>query len=86
VEIHRSARKHGVADEDIFHAVANQVGTFDLDPDADPPKILVIGPDRSANVLEVILLDFPDSPLLVIHAMRLTRKFYDLLPREGTTP
>jgi hypothetical protein len=38
VEIHRSAFKHGVAEEDLRHAIDNALGWFDLDPEADPPK------------------------------------------------
>ncbi len=52
----------------------------DLDPDADPPKVLAIGPDRSGNLLEVISLELEGDELMVIHAMRLRAAFYDLLP------
>ena len=30
--------------------------SIDLDPDADPPKVLVIGPDPAGNLLEIIVL------------------------------
>jgi hypothetical protein len=45
VEVHRSARRHGVADQDIRHAIEHPVVVADIDPDADPPKLLAIGPD-----------------------------------------
>ena len=61
------------------HAVDNSVAVADLDPDADPPKVLVIGPDLAGNLLEVVLLDLADD-VLAIHAMALRATFYDLLP------
>ncbi len=58
----------------------------DLEPDADPPKVLAIGPDPAGNLLEVIWLDLA-APELVIHAMDLRLTFYDLLPiGEDPTP
>lgn len=82
MEIHRSARKHKVADDDIEHAVVDALVVADLDPEADPPRVLAIGPDRGGNLLEIIWLELPESQL-VIHAMPLRRTFYDLLPTEG---
>jgi len=82
VEIHSAARRHGVADEDIVHAVANSLTVVDLDPDGDPPRVLAIGPDSAANLLEIIWLELADDAVLVIHAMSLRPVFYDLLPFE----
>ncbi|MFP5333027.1 MAG: hypothetical protein ACLGHX_11810 [Acidimicrobiia bacterium] len=42
MEIHRSARKHGILDAAILHALDNALTIIDLDPDADPPKVLAI--------------------------------------------
>lgn len=81
MEFHASAFKHGVLEEDLRHAVDNALRWFDLDPDADPPKILAIGPDRAGNLLEIIVLDLADERWLVIHAMALRRSFHELLPR-----
>jgi hypothetical protein len=78
VDIHGSALRHGISESDINHALDNAVVVIDLESDADPPKILAIGPDMSTNLLEVILLDLEDG-LLVIHAMPLRPKFHDLL-------
>ena len=82
MEIHRSAHRHGVNDEDVLHAVEHSVVVVDLDPDSDPPKVLVLGPDRAGNMLEVIVLLFADDRRLAVHAMALRKKFYRLL--EGT--
>lgn len=81
MEVHRSARKHGIADETILHAVDGALVVIDLEPNADPPRVLAIGPDESGNLLEIIWLEFPDQAPIVIHAMPLRRAFYDLLPR-----
>ncbi len=83
VEVHRSARRHGVRDDDIRHVIAQPVVVVDVDPDADPPKLLVIGPDRAGNLLEVVMLSLAGDRLLVIRSMPLRRAYYDLLPEGG---
>jgi hypothetical protein len=82
VEIHWSARrKHGIPDAVILHALDNALTVIDLDPEADPPKVLAIGPDRAGNLLEIIWLELAEDVNLVIHAMPLRPTFYDLFPR-----
>ena len=81
MEIHRSARKHGINDTAIRHALEHAITVFDLEPEADPPKVLAIGPDPAANLLEIIWLELEDVDL-VIHAMPLRAQFYDLLPQS----
>ena len=81
VEIHRSASKHGIDDTAIRHALEHAITVFDLEPDADPPRVLAIGPDPAGNLLELIWLELEDTNL-VIHAMRLRPQFYDLLPQS----
>lgn len=60
------ARKHGIADDDITHtvepalAVGEQAGG----------KVLYLGPDRSAKLLEVVSVLRDDGSEIVIHAMR----------------
>ena len=54
VEIHRSARKHGVGDQDVLHAIGHALAYEDAG--ANPDRILVIGPDRAVNLLEVVVL------------------------------
>jgi hypothetical protein len=84
VEIHSSARRHGVEDVDLEHAVSNAMVIVDLDVDADPPKVLCIGPDRAGNLLEIIWIELADERALAIHAMRLRPAFFDLLPPSET--
>ncbi len=82
MEFHRSAGRHGIARDEMLHAINHALVIVDLDPDADPPKGLVIGPRRDGQLLEVIILTLADDRQLVIHAMALRPTFHDLLP-EG---
>jgi hypothetical protein len=81
VEVHRSARKHGITDTAIHHALEHTITVFDLEPDADPPRVLSIGPDPAGNLLELIWLELGDINI-VIHAMPLRAQFYNLLPQS----
>ena len=81
VEVHHSARRHGVTDAAIRHSTAHSLVVVDLDVDSDPPKQLAIGPDQSGNMLEVIVLVLAGNRLLAIHAMPLRQTFHQLLPR-----
>jgi hypothetical protein len=78
VEIHRSARKHGVADEDILHAIDHALVIEDIGE--DPDRWLVLGPDRAINILEVVVLITAEGTQLAIHAM-LMRPIYERLLR-----
>ena len=68
MEVHRSARRHGVADDDILHAAEHAIAWVELDE--DPPRFLLAGPDRAGNLLELVVLE-GDDVVLVIHAMPL---------------
>jgi hypothetical protein len=52
VEFHRSASRHGIAADDVIHAVDHALVVVEMDPDADPPKLLVIGPRQDGRLLE----------------------------------
>lgn len=68
-----SAHRHGIADEDIRHALRNVIGVAD-DPE-DEDVTLFLGPDRAVNLIEVGVLATDDGPL-IIHAMPArTRRF-----------
>jgi hypothetical protein len=68
--IAESARRHGIADEDMLHAVRNAVATEDL----DDGLTMFIGPARDATVLEVGVVDGEDGPVIV-HAMAARPKY-----------
>ncbi len=76
-----SARRHGIEDADIDHAVRHATVVDEVAE--DPLRYLLIGPDRSGNLLEVIVLDRPQGPA-AIHAMALRAKYRRLLPPGGS--
>ena len=75
--IHKSAREHDVADEDIEHAVANAMVIETQDNDAR----LCLGPARDAPLLEVVTIMREDGSELAIHAMTMA-KYGRLLPED----
>jgi uncharacterized DUF497 family protein len=77
VERSTSARKHGVADEDIRHAIDHALAIEDAGE--DPDRWLVIGPDHAENLLEVVVLVTIEGAQLAIHAMRMRAKFGRLI-------
>ena len=64
-----SARKHGVADEDILHAYRNPIRV--LMPD---DLTMFIGPDRSARLLEIGVAS-AEGVEFIVHAMPARNKF-----------
>ena len=72
MEIHPEARKHGIADADIEHAMKNAMA-FEHQDDG---RLLYLGHSRSGAQLEVVKVVGPE---LVIHAMKVTRKHEWLL-------
>lgn len=78
VEIHSSARKHGVGDGDIEHAIENAISVDDQDDDTR----LYLGPARDAELLEVVTITREDGSELVIHAMKMRPKYRRLLPGD----
>lgn len=67
LEIHPSARKHGVGDADIEHAVSHAMSVDDQEDDLR----LYLGPARSANLLEVVTAVRPSGIEVAIHAMKM---------------
>ena len=73
MEIADGARKHGVDDLDIEHAVHNAIRVVN-----EGDRDLYIGADRAGRLLEVVVLD-DDGQTVAIHAMALPRKLYEHL-------
>lgn len=65
-----TARKHGVADEDMLHAYRNPIRLFEL----DEGFTMIIGASRTAIVFEVGVVQGSTAPV-VVHAMRAREKF-----------
>lgn len=85
MQVDPSARKHGVADTDMAHAVTLHLYSgvvLDVDQVAPPWRVLYLGPDRAGNLLEVVVLERDDGTELVIHAMKMRPK-YESLVRPG---
>jgi hypothetical protein len=80
VEILPSARKHGISDDDIRHAITNAVTAITSPP--QPEFTMLIGPDTAGRLLEVGVLDAEDNDY-VIHAMPVRRKYLRLLENRG---
>ena len=73
MEIEPSARKHGVSDNDMIRALRHHWRAFDTD---DPGVTMFVGPSRSAEPLEVGVVE-DDDGVAVIHAMPARRKFLE---------
>ena len=58
-----SARRHGIEDADIDHAVRH--ATVVEEVAEDPVRYLPIGPDLSGNLLELIVLDRSQGPAVM---------------------
>ena len=71
MDIEASARKRGVRDDDMLHALRNHWRAFATD---DPAVTLFIGPSTTAQPLEVgVVVD--EEGTAVIHAMPARSKF-----------
>jgi hypothetical protein len=77
VEIHPSARRHGISDDDMLHAIEHCIVVDDIGE--DPDRWLLIGPDRAANLLETVILATAEGDELIIHAMPLRTAYRKLL-------
>jgi hypothetical protein len=73
VDIEASARKHGVPDEDMLHALRHHWRAFET---GDPAVTMFIGPSRTAEPLEVGVVS-DEEGTAVIHAMRARGKFLE---------
>ena len=71
VDIEASARKHGVGDNDMLHALRHHWRAFETDDDA---VTMFIGPSMSAEALEVGVVTDGEGTA-VIHAMPARQKF-----------
>jgi hypothetical protein len=78
VEIHPSAHKHGIADEDIEHAMRHALA---IDDRTTTPAS-TSARTRSADLLEVVTIVRDDGSELAIHAMKMRLKYRRLLPGD----
>jgi hypothetical protein len=64
-----SARKHGIADNDMLHAYRNPIRVFELDD-----LIMLIGGDESGRMIEVGVAA-AEGIEFIVHAMPAREKF-----------
>jgi hypothetical protein len=79
LRIHPAARKHGISDTDIRHAVnhamtSNELGDW---------KRLYLGSGCDGGMLEIVTLARKPRPEIVIHAMKMRQKYIRILSGEG---
>ncbi len=73
MDIEASARKHGVLDDDMLHAVRNHWWAHSTN---DPFVMIYVGPSRTGEPLEVGVVN-DDEGEAIIHAMQARRKFLE---------
>jgi len=69
------ARKHGIAEADIWHALRNAVRRVAMDEKLS----MLIGPAIDSALLEIGVLGIDGDDPVVIHAKELRGKFYRFL-------
>jgi hypothetical protein len=76
VEILPSARKHGVSDDDITHAINNAIAA--ITRHEQPEFTMLIGPTINADLLEIGVVETDDQDY-VIHAMPARDKYLSMI-------
>lgn len=77
MEIRSAARKHGVTDEEIQHALDHAIRLVEFEYEGED-RLLVIGENGRGTLLELVLVPAAD-PDRVIHADRLRPSLFDYL-------
>jgi hypothetical protein len=81
VEVRPSAHKHGISDDNIRHAINNAIAA--ITRPEQPDFTMLIGPDTSARLLEVGVIETEDQDY-VIHAMAARSKYLTMIdPPRG---
>lgn len=65
MRIAQTARKHGIADEDMSHAVRNPIAQWKLDDDFT----MRVGAARDGDLLEIGVLGIDTDDPVIVHAM-----------------
>jgi hypothetical protein len=61
----QTARKHGIADEDMLHATRNAIAQWRLDDDFT----MRVGPAHDGDLLEIGVLGINTDDPVIVHAM-----------------
>jgi hypothetical protein len=70
MEIRGSARRHGVADDDMVRAYEYAIRVLDLEG-----MVMYVGADRSGRILEVGVVRDEENRPVIVHAMPARRRF-----------
>lgn len=66
--------RHNITKDDIAHALEYLLGSYVLNDGTEFMRTLVIGPDTSGRILELVVTLVDEDELLVIHAMKARKK------------
>lgn len=80
MEVRPSARKHGLSDDDIRHAIDNAIAA--ITRPEQPEFTMLIGPDATGRLLEIGAIETDDQDY-VIHAMIARPKYLTMLDPSG---
>lgn len=74
-----SAWRHGIDVARATHVIDNCADPVYPGPSTpgEPDRVLFLGPDQRGVPLEVVALELSPGELLVIHAMKLRRNYWD---------
>jgi hypothetical protein len=82
IVILNSAYKHGISAENILYCLLHF--SNDIVLDYPPVKRIFVGFDNAGRALEIVAIeDNEQDCLVVIHAMKLTKKYHFLLSEGG---
>jgi len=73
----KSAFKHNIKEDDIRHAILHPV--YDEIQDSGDDKHLLLGFDRSMNMLEIAYNIIDEKTFKVFHAMKCRNSYFSLL-------
>jgi uncharacterized DUF497 family protein len=80
VEYAASAFKHNISAADIYNAILTPV--YDDIQDTDEDKHLLLGFDRTLNLLEIVYNVIDEQTIKVFHAMKCRNSYYTILRRK----
>lgn len=66
-----SARRHGIADEDILHAYRQPILMWDV----EEGMRMLVGPSLAAALIEVGVVGASDGTPVIVHVMAARRRF-----------
>lgn len=78
MRVKSSARKHGISDDDMRHAIRKQVYREERERDGTM-QVFMIGPAYDGRLLEIVATPAP-FPVQIIHADNLRSNLYHLVP------